>query len=220
MNIKPAALPTSASPAFEDTPALDEKALVAGLKRGDPQAFHTAVRRFSGAMMAAAQSMTDRATAEDVVQDAWLTVIKAIQRFEERSSLKTWLTTIAANGARNRLRKSNRELVMDFSENPESPLAGRFNEAGHWQNPTLRWSDASADRLLESQALQTCLDAHIARLPETQRTILILRDMQGLEADEICNILDISASNLRVALHRARQRIFSMVEHYQETGNC
>jgi len=99
------------------------------------KAYHEAVQRFSGAMLATARSMLDPATAEDVVQETWVAVIDAIDGFEGRSALKTWLCTITANRARNRLRKSNRETLTDFQAPLDPNLEKRFNEGGAGFSP-------------------------------------------------------------------------------------
>jgi len=197
-----------------------EAALVRRLQAGEGEAYREAVRRFSGRMLATARGFLDPVTAEDVVQETWVACIDAIGKFEGRASLSTWLCTIVANRARNRLRKSARETLTDFSEALEPAMEGRFRSDGHWrENPSALTGD-TVESLLENEALQDCLDLHIERLPETLRSVLMLREMQQMDADDVCNILAISASNMRVALHRARQRIFTMIEGFRETGEC
>ena len=198
----------------------EEAALIRRLQARDGQAYQAAVRQYSGRMLATARGFLDPITAEDVVQETWVACIDAIDKFEGRSSLATWLCTIVANRARNRLRKSTRETLTDFSESLDPAFEGRFRSDGHWrESPTTLEAD-TVESLLESQALQDCLDLHIERLPDNLRSVLMLREMQQLEADTVCNILSISASNMRVALHRARQRLFAMIEGFRETGEC
>ena len=206
----------------DDSPAdaLLEDSLIAGLRAGDAQAYRDAVRRYSGVMLATARGMLDPAAAEDVVQDTWLAVVDAIHKFEGRSSLKTWLCTIVANRARNRLRKSSRETLTDITEWLEPDMADRFAGDGHWGQPTRAWGHNEIENLFEQHALQDCLDKHIERLPENQRSVLTLTDLKQLSAEDVCNILEMSASNVRVALHRARQRLFTMIEGFRETGEC
>lgn len=202
-----------------DTAATEEK-LIAGLRSGDAQAYRDAVRQFSGVMLATARGMLDPAAAEDIVQDTWLAVVDAIHKFEGRSSLKTWLCTIVANRARNRLRKSSRETLTDITEWLEPDLADRFASDGHWGRPTHNWGQNEIEDLFEQSALKDCLDKHIEHLPENQRAVLTLTDLRQLSADDVCNILEMSASNVRVALHRARQRLFTMIEGFRESGEC
>ncbi|WP_243864794.1 RNA polymerase sigma factor [Halospina denitrificans] len=200
--------------------ATDEQQLVDRLRQRDSRAYHEAVQQFSGAMLATARSMLDPATAEDVVQESWVAVVDAIDGFEGRSALKTWLCTITANRARNRLRKSKRETLTDFQAPLDPNLEKRFNEGGGWIQPTRPWGSESADELLSNEALKDCLDKHFEALPETQRAVLMMREMQQMEADDVCRILGLSSANLRVSLHRARQKLFTMIEGFRETGEC
>lgn len=197
-----------------------EQALVCRLRDGDNLAFQEAVRSFTPGMLAVARFYLDEAAAEDVVQDCWVAVIDAIQKFEGRSGLKTWLHRIVANRCKNRLRTSKREVPLDDSDGLEPDLAERFNARGRWQLPPRLKFHESADTLMENGALNQCLDKHLSALPETQRSALILYEAHQHKSDDLCNILGVSASNLRVLLHRARQKIFLMVETFRETGEC
>ncbi|WP_336367704.1 RNA polymerase sigma factor [Marinobacter sp. C2H3] len=197
-----------------------EATLIDGLRQGDAKAYQTAVRAHSPGMLAVARFYLDPSSAEDVVQDCWVTVIDAIHTFEGRSSLNTWLQRIVANRCKNRVRNANREVAMDFSEPLEPGLASRFNAHGRWELPPKLRFHESADTLMENGALSDCLDKHLSALPETQRSALILYEAHQHRSDDVCNILGVSASNLRVLLHRARQKIFLMVETFQETGEC
>ncbi|WP_228289211.1 RNA polymerase sigma factor [Marinobacter salinisoli] len=200
--------------------ALDEQSLVDGLKRGDQSAYEQAVSEHTAGMLSVARFYVDPSTAEEIVQDCWVTVIDAIQRFESRSSLKTWLHRIVANRCKNRLRTSNREITTDFGEVLEPELDSRFKPSGRWSTPPKLRFEETADALMENGALSDCLDKHLGALPETQRSALILYEAHQHKSEDVCNILDVSASNLRVLLHRARQKIFLMVETFQETGEC
>ncbi|HKK56061.1 RNA polymerase sigma factor [Marinobacter sp.] len=198
----------------------DEDLLIQGLKSGKDTDFQRAVRLYTPGMMAVARFYLDNASAEEAVQDCWVTVIDAIQKFEGRSGLKTWLHRIVANRAKNHLRKHKREVSADFSETLDPELADRFAPNGRWATPpSLKFND-SAEALMENGALSDCLDQHLSHLPEAQRSALMLYEAHQHKSDDVCNILDVSASNLRVLLHRARQKIFLMVETFQETGEC
>ncbi|WP_372964883.1 RNA polymerase sigma factor [Marinobacter sp.] len=197
-----------------------EYSLIEALKKGDGTAYEKAVREYSSGMLAVARFYLDASSAEEIVQDCWVTVIDAIQKFEGRSGLKTWLHRIVANRCKNKLRSSKREVAMDFSETLDPELAERFNASRQWELPPRLRFDESADSLLENGALSDCLDKHLSALPETQRSALMLYEAHQHKSEDVCNILDVSASNLRVLLHRARQRIFLMVETFQETGEC
>ncbi|MCG7200434.1 RNA polymerase sigma factor [Marinobacter pelagius] len=197
-----------------------EQDLIMLLKAQDDQAFHEAVSTYTPGMLAVARFYLDPSTAEEVVQDCWVTVVDAIGKFEGRSGLKTWLHRIVANRCKNKLRSGKREVATDFSESLEPELAERFNATGRWDVPPRLQFHESADTLMENGALSDCLDKHLSALPETQRSALILYEAHQHKSEDVCNILDVSASNLRVLLHRARQKIFLMVETFQETGEC
>jgi len=203
-----------------DSDALREAALIEGLKTGNNQCYQEAVRNYTPGMLAVGRFYLDHSSAEEIVQDCWVTVIDAVQKFEGRSGLKTWLHRIVANRCKNRLRTAKREVATDFSETLEPELANRFGSTGRWDLPPKLQFHDSADRLMENGALSDCLDKHLSALPETQRSALMLYEAHQHKSDDVCNILDVSASNLRVLLHRARQKIFLMVETFQETGEC
>lgn len=196
---------------------LQEAELLQAMIKGDEQGYQQAVQRYSAGMLATARVLVDSATAEDIVQDVWATVIDVIDQFEQRCSLQTWLNTITANRARSRLRKSWRELPLSDTE---SVMSQRFDHTGRWQRPFQAWDHVTPELLLQEQELQHCLDIHIAKLPENLRTVLLLRDILQLDTELICNIMNISASNFRVLLHRARQRIYIMLEQFEEKGIC
>lgn len=198
----------------------DEEQLIQGLKAANQADFQKAVRHYTPGMMAVAKFYLDHGSAEEAVQDCWVTVIDAIHSFEGRSGLKTWLHRIVANRAKNHLRKHKREVNADFSESLDPDLADRFKPNGHWATPPSLKSNESAQALMENGDLSDCLDKHLSGLPETQRSALMLYEAHQHKSDDVCNILDVSASNLRVLLHRARQKIFLMVETFQETGEC
>jgi len=196
--------------------------LVELLRLGDPAAYSKAVNTFTPAMMATARSFCDPSVAEDVVQETWVVVIDAIAGFEGRSSLKTWLCTITANRARDRLRRRKREVQLDVDGPLEPDLLSRFDGGGHWVVQPRGWDLDQSDPLeeLELAALRECLRKHLQLLPEKHRAVLIMREQQQMSAAEVCNIVGLSETNVRVVLHRARQRIFTMIERFEETGQC
>jgi RNA polymerase sigma-70 factor, ECF subfamily len=197
----------------------DEPALVERLKDGSPAAFREAVQQFSGAMLATARAIAGPAHAEDIVQDAWLTVFRQIKGFEGRSSLATWLQRIVTNGAISHLRKYRREVSeVELGRGEDSP--DWFDHRGRWSSPPPKWGATSPDELLTADELQDCLDKHIRMMPDNQRAVLVMRDMQVLGFEDICAALDLSSSNARVLLHRARIRLVEMINGFQETGRC
>lgn len=198
----------------------DGNDLLSRLRNGDRDAFAELVHRHHRDLLAVTRAMLEAGQAEEAVQDAWVAAWRALPDFEGRSSLRTWLTRIAVNEARMRLRRAGREVNFDPSPSEGTALAERFDHTGHWRPPPGHWKIDSPEALLEETDLRDCLEHTLAALPTNQRLAVELRDIQGHEIDAICNMLELSASNVRVLLHRARCRLFAMVEHYQETGEC
>ncbi|MBI2994516.1 MAG: sigma-70 family RNA polymerase sigma factor [Gammaproteobacteria bacterium] len=201
-------------------PAKENEDLRAALGSDKDTAFTRLVVEHHAGMLRLARAFLREDEAEEVVQDAWIAAYNAIAQFEWRSSIRTWLFRIVINGAKGRLRGANRELTVDFSAVEPDALAGRFMADGHWSAPPENWRAHSPDELLQEQDLIDCLQKTLGLLPQSQRVVLELRDLQGLEFDDICNMLSLGASNVRVLLHRARVRIFNMVDRYQVTGEC
>ncbi len=196
----------------------DEALLLDGLRAGDATAFRTAVKRYSGAMLATARAIAGPTAAEDIVQEAWITVFRQIGGFEGRARFSTWLQRIVINGAISGLRKSGREV--DCADAEDTATAHWFAADGRWASPPPTWHTASPDALLTADELQACFEKHMAALPDGQRAVLVLRDMHGQGFDEICGPLGLTPANARVLLHRARLRLMAMVNHFEETGTC
>jgi RNA polymerase sigma-70 factor, ECF subfamily len=197
----------------------DESQLIEGLRAQSRQAFREAVTRHSGSMLATARAIAGPALAEDIVQDAWLTVFQKIDAFEGRSSLATWLHRIVTNGAISSLRRKRPEIAAtELSGHDDS--SDWFDSQGNWISAPPAWHASSPEALLTADELQECLDKHVQLMPDSQRAVLVMRDMQLLPFDEICVALELSAANARVLLHRARLRLVSMINHFQETGAC
>lgn len=199
----------------------DDSELLSRLLAGDQQAFRTLVANYQGAMRAVAITIVGAAHADEVVQDAWLAAVRNLDGFQGRSSLKTWLLTITANTAKSRLRKVRRDVSLDDLPAPHGSLdETRFAADGHWSPAPLAWHEDSPEALLAEDELRQCLEKTLLSLSELQRSVLLLRERQGLELEEICNLLEVSLSNVRVLLHRARLKVFATVEHFEETGEC
>lgn len=199
----------------------DLDALLPRLQQGERAAFEQLVRQLHTNLNSVARSMLSHAEAEEAVQDAWLSVYRNIGGFEGRSALKTWITRIVINECRMRLRKAGREINLDTDVEGPDALANRFQDNGHWRQMPIAWDNFHApEQILEEQDLRDCMEKNLQRMPAQQRLMIELRDIQGLSFEDICNMLDISASNARVLLHRARAQLFGVVEHYQETGEC
>jgi RNA polymerase sigma-70 factor (ECF subfamily) len=193
--------------------------LLQRLIAGEQPAFIELVRTYHAPMRRLAAAIIGDAQAEEAVQEAWLAAMRNLAGFQRRSSLKTWLFTIVGNEAKSRLRKARREVSLE-GMGDDLFAADRFAADGHWAQPPATWHDESPEALLSHEDFRRCLDKTLAAMPEAQRSVLMLRDADGLELDAICNILGISASNVRVLVHRARVRVHQMVEHFEETGTC
>jgi RNA polymerase sigma-70 factor, ECF subfamily len=209
-------------PAGTGEPDADERALVVALRAGDELAFASLVDRYYTTMLRVARMyVATKEAAEDVVQDTFLGVIRGIDRFEARSSLRTWMFRILVNRAKTRGEREGRtrpfssfaaELEADEpSVDPERFIAdGRW--AGFWGAPP------SAEHLPEARTLAaeagSLVLAAIERLPEAQRLVITLRDVKGLTAAEVCELMDITEVNQRVLLHRARSKTRAMLEAY------
>jgi RNA polymerase sigma-70 factor (ECF subfamily) len=191
------------------------------LKRRDPDAFRQLVTEYHDTMLVVSRGITGDSLAEEVVQEAWLSVYNAIPKFESRSSLKTWIYTIVSNQALTRLRKESRTTSLDQSGAESSYLSEqRFDHTGHWATAPHTWHLDSPDQLLEEQQLQECIEKTLGILSEKQKAVFVLRDMEQQSLEDICNILHLSQSNVRVMLHRARLQLLEMIDHYQETATC
>jgi RNA polymerase sigma-70 factor, ECF subfamily len=182
----------------------EDAELLERLQTGDEVAFgelidryHTRLVRFAGTFVASRQS------AEDVAQDTWLAVIRGLERFEGRSSLQTWLYRICANRARTRGRADHRSVSVGSAEATVDP--NRFNSDGAWAEPLEPWGDID-DRLF-AQAVAPLVLAAIEDLPDWQRQVVTLRDVDGMTSKETCEVLGITETNQRVLLHRARARL-------------
>jgi RNA polymerase sigma-70 factor (ECF subfamily) len=200
--------------------AEEEAAVVAAIRGGDEQAFLALVEQHQLALMRMARMWArDPILAEDLVQDCWLAALNGIHSFEGRASIKTWLCGILHNLVRARLRKDARlELGADEPAVPE----GRFRPtdhrwAGHWADPPKSWG--SPEHAMLSAELRARLEQEIAALPEPQRLVLVLRDVEGLDGEETCNILGLSDTNQRVLLHRARARLRAGLEAAYRRGD-
>ena len=203
----------------------DEWELVAALRSGDEAAFLVLVKRYHRAMVRIARAyLRSDATAEDAVQEAWLGVLKGIDGFEGRASVKSWIFRITAYCAQSRSVREGRlvplsSLEEDGDDGPAvdpdrfQPEDARY--ANNWSQPPQPWSD---ERLMAAETAAFA-KGEIERLPVRQRTVMTLRDVEGLDADEVCVILGISEGNQRVLLHRARSKVRSAMERYIEDGS-
>jgi RNA polymerase sigma-70 factor, ECF subfamily len=200
--------------------------LVERLRKRDEAAFLEIVQRLHGSLVRLAQSfVNNRAVAEEVTQETWVAVLQGIDRFEGRSSLKTWIFQILINRAKTRGMREARSINFSAlgDTNSESGCSSvdpsRFlssddsQHPGAWASQPQQW-DVTPEQLLLSRECQTFIEEAIASLPEFQKEVITLRDVQGWENEEICSVLGISESNCRVLLHRARSRVRQALENY------
>lgn len=205
-----------------DPSSLEEHQLLVALRAGDERAFVELVERHHAAMVRLATAYVgSEALAEEVVQDAWSAVVQGIDRFEGRSSLKTWLFTIVKNRASTTFVRERRSaplssLGSEDEETGPTVAADRFCSSsdpsldGEWAAPPRPWEDAG--RRLLALELREELRRALEDLPRRQQMVVGLRDVEGLDASEVCDLLDLSEANQRVLLHRGRARLRQALE--------
>jgi len=209
----------SANPSNPPGIRLDDDAVIDAMRRGDERVFTEIVEQWSGIMLRVALAHVGRrAIAEEVVQDAWLTVLRSLDRFERRSTLRTWIIGIVVNLARSRARVERRSVPLS-DDGPETSVeAARFLPADHprwphhWAVEPAPWPTPEDD-LLAGETRKVILDA-IAALPPSQQEVLVLRDLEAVPAAEVCNALKLTDTNQRVLLHRARSRVRNALERH------
>jgi RNA polymerase sigma-70 factor (ECF subfamily) len=199
----------------------EDRALVARLRAGDEQAFEALISAHYSTMLAVARRyVASRAVADEVVQETWLGVLQGLDRFEGRSSLKTWIFAILVNRAKTRGLRERRTVPFASlgGDDPGEPAvdADRFQGAhepfpGHWRRYPPRWG-ASPDVVAEDRETVRAAMRAIAELPPVQQAVIRMRDLQGLDSDEVCAILEVTPANQRVLLHRARSRVRTALE--------
>jgi RNA polymerase sigma-70 factor (ECF subfamily) len=203
--------------------------LVAALRGGDETAFAGLVDAWGPGMMRLARlHVPSQAVAEEVVQETWLAVLAGLDRFEGRSSLRTWVFSILLNRARTHGRRERRSLPFaslreHWQERHDEPAVApeRFQgpgdpRPGWWASPPARWGDPQA--LLEAREVRAAIDEAIEALPLRQRQVIVLRDVIGASSEETCELLDVAEGNQRVLLHRARSKVRAAIERSVEGG--
>jgi RNA polymerase sigma-70 factor (ECF subfamily) len=196
----------------------DDDALLRALREGDEQVFSDLVDRWSQIMLRLALSRVEsRAVAEEIVQDAWLTVLRSLDRYEGRSTFRTWVLGIVVNLARSRARAERRQVPLSSEAEPLVDQA-RFLPATHprwphhWAVEPAAWRTPE-DELLARETRKVILEAIDALVP-AQREVIVLRDIDGMPSTEVCNILALTDTHQRVLLHRARSRVRNALERY------
>lgn len=198
-----------------------ELALVEALRAGQEEAFRSLVLRYHASMVRVAESyVPSRAVAEEVAQETWLAVLQGIDRFEGRAALKTWIFSILVNRARTKGARENRSvpfssLPADSDDDGPTVNPERFvrsgRGAGGWAQPPQPWSDHPAAAALGRETREV-LEKTVRGLPERQRQVITLRDIEGWSSAEVCDLLGLTEGNQRVLLHRARARARAALE--------
>jgi RNA polymerase sigma-70 factor (ECF subfamily) len=186
--------------------SLDEAALLERLRSGDEAAFATLVRTYQTRMLRLARGFVpSQGVAEEVVQDTWLGVVRGINRFEGRSSVATWLFTILVNRAKSAGERERRYPVATGLE-VDRAAPERFDDGGAWAPAPEVWAEEAEDRLVAAKLAARAREC-LNQLPPAQREVVLLRDVEGLDAAEVCSVLGITDANQRVLLHRGRSRV-------------
>jgi len=205
---------------------LDERELCAALRRGDEAAFARLVALYHAPLRRLALSyVRSGAVADEVVQDTWIGVIRGIGSFEQRASLKTWIFRILTNTAKTRAQREARTVPLSSiapgGDGEDDPAVDptRFLDQqherwpGHWASPPARWDEVPEEHLTGRETLDA-LQTAIAGLPPAQRQVIVLRDVEGWDAEEVCDLLGLSEGNQRVLLHRARSKVRQALENH------
>jgi RNA polymerase sigma-70 factor (ECF subfamily) len=202
----------------------DDMQLVMRLREGDESAFMELVDRYHASLVRLARRfVSSQAVAEDVAQEAWVGVLRGIDWFEGRSSLRTWIYRILTNTAKTRAQREARSVPFaslgigtgEPAVDPDRFLSAGHQWAGHWASVPEQWSDLPEQRLLGDE-LRRVVDEAIEQLPANQATVIRLRDVEGFESSEVRDLLDLSEVNQRVLLHRARSKVRAALEQYLE----
>ena len=209
---------------FAPSPSSDA-GVVRALRDGDEEVFAEIVDLYGPSMLRlATMYVSSRAVAEEVVQEAWIAVLTGIDRFEERSSLKTWIFRIVSNKAKTRAEREGRTVPFSSLGDPDDgePAVDpdRFVDTGTpgrgpWATPPRALDRIPEERLLAREGQERIVAAIVA-LPPAQRAVITLRDVDGLSAEEACDVLGLSEGNQRVLLHRARSKVRAEFERYIE----
>ena len=193
----------------------EDNALIDRIVAGDAAALRLLIQREHATLVRFARAITrDQELAEEVVQDGWVRIHRGLPQFERRSSLRTWMARIVINRAKTLAARAARWVPFENeAEGQEDTIdPGCFSPRGFWATAPARWHAETPERLLSRQQIRAAIEAELESLPAGQRAVLTLRDLEGWASEEVCNALDISESNQRVLLHRARSRVRAALE--------
>ena len=210
------------------SPAVSDEQTLAALRAGDERAFRDLFARSYPMMKRVARAyVASDAVAEEIVQETWMAIVTGIDRFEGRSALGTWIFSILTNQAKTHSAREKRAVPFSSvaPSDVEEPVVDpdRFQKddeawPGHWATPPRPWQKPER-RLLALEA-RDHLNAALAQLPDRQRLIVGLRDVEGYSAEEVCDLLGLSPENQRVLLHRGRARLRAVLEEYLDAANA
>jgi RNA polymerase sigma-70 factor (ECF subfamily) len=214
-------VPLEEVPSADGAKGAGDRALVRRLLARDESAFRELVARDHAALVRIAGALVNPATAEEIAQDTWARVLENLPRFEGRSSLRTWIIRICLNRAKAiAVREARSTPFGSFGSDDGGEVeAERFDARGNWIDPPRAWRDRSAEAVLLRREALECLGRELCAMSATQRAVLTLRDLEGLDSREVCNALQLTESNQRVVLHRARTRVRRALEKmYRQEG--
>jgi RNA polymerase sigma-70 factor, ECF subfamily len=204
----------------------EDARLARSLREGDEAAFAELVSRYQSSLLRIAMIyVKNRSIAEEVVQETWLGVLQGLERFENRSSLKTWIFRILTNRAKTRAVREARTVPFSGlaadeedgpSVEPERFFGADSRWAGHWASPPTSWAETPERRLASKETLHV-IRAAIDALPPAQARVIVLRDVEGWTSEEVCELLGVSDANQRVLLHRARSKVRAVLERYLDS---
>lgn len=203
----------------DPSPAGDEAALIAALRAGSETAFEGLISQYHGALSRLAYVyLHDARLVEEVLQETWIAVLRGLDKFEGRSSLKTWIFSILVNRAKTLAQREDRYTSLVTEDEGEDLLEGRFFPADHeyaneWISIPRSWGDIPEERLLSAETLAV-IRRTIEALPPNQREVITLRDIEEWPSEDICNVLGVTETNQRVLLHRARSKVRLALEQY------
>ena len=208
--------------------AHDDARLARSLRAGDEEAFSELVSRYHSSLLRVAMLyVRNRSVAEEVVQETWLGVFEGVERFENRSLLRTWIFRILTNRAKTRAARERRTVPFSSlgedesgpSVEPERFFAADSRWAGHWASPPTSWAETPESRLASKETLGVIRSA-IDALPPAQAQVIVLRDIEGWSSEEVCELLDLSEANQRVLLHRARSKVRAALERHLDSPDA
>ena len=195
-----------------------EAAFVTKLRAGDEAAYRVLVKRHHAALTALARTiLRSHASAEEVVQETWLAVVRHIGEFEHRSHLSTWIIEILLNKARTRAARDGRsttfsDLMASEPDADHGDGVDRFLRNGHWAEPVASWDQLDPERIVAGRELWAHVWKVLDNLPAAQRAVVLMRDVEGADLAEIGRLLDLSPANVRVLLHRGRHRLRAVIQ--------